>query len=395
MAKRKTAVVAAEHSITSGEITQATTPGPVIEGALAEVRAAAQGQTLEIPPELVVLDPVIAGLRSWTGTSHHEQTIPELARMIAEEGQRYPGEVRQAADGSLVLITGGRRLKAVQLLREGGMDILFKAFLVEVTEDQALRIAMAENIQREQFTAIELGRNIGMIRKRFAAQGWDSPEGTDAVADFIGISSAGVTQAERLLTLPVEIQTQIEEGRLTPSNALELIANVPSQGDRPEVLRQAQVMAEAERVEKDRQKREKAGKKGQTGTMAASEGAGEGEETPEPQKPARVTGKHIRKAAKKVLGGKAKVLAPKVGEIRDLFEGWSGPASPVVLADFADVFVAYTQGKAKDSVVEKAWDAIAAKLPRDTKAEKEARAERIEKAEAAVAKAQAKGKGKK
>jgi len=369
---------------------------------------------------------VIHGLRDWSGHSTQEVNLIGLQRSIQSEGQLEPGVVRETEEG-YVLVSGERRLRAVQAARaEGENDLLFRAIVEEMDADQAIRVALHENVHRDNFSAIEFARNVKFARSKF---GWPGKTGTNKVAEYLEVSPATVTQAERLLALPDEIQARLAAGEISTFTALEFANVKPEKVD--EVAAEAVEIAGEEAKTKAKTKKEKAlplspgllelKKKHKERVQAQKEaqGEGEGEERPltgdgeetnepspvsasatKPPPPAKVTAKHVRAAAKK-LDAQAKTLAPKLGEVIEKFESWSGPAYPKVMSKFAGGVADWAHGKMKEKVFDALWEDLADAVSRPAtgklktaKVKKPAKA-KTETKPKAKAKPKTKAKGKK
>ena len=359
-------------------------------------------QVLEVDPDLILEDPDVKALREWSGVSVQELKIPELARLIQEEGQKYPCLVRETPDGYM-MIDGERRRQAVKMLREEGDDIQLQV-LVDPTagDDNALRAALLSFTQHEDLTPIEFANAVKLLRRRFH---WASGQGTQEIAGFLGVSPATITQAERLLTLPVEVQEKVASGQLKPAAALEG-ATSPVEVQ-PAVFQKAQEIAEDEAEKKREKKAAKAKKKLEpvkvpfvSGAVkdkkklkakraereqAAAQGlpnadAGEGaepsvdHETPQdttlavadapapPTGPAKIEGKHVRAAQRQVPGALPEPKAPKVAEVIAMFEGWTDVRYPTAMVEFAYRMIDWLHGRAKDEQVQRSWEDVAGEV---------------------------------
>ena len=358
---------------------------------------------IEIDPDNVLIDPNLRALRAWNGHSRQELALPELARTIYEEGQKEPARAYESDEG-YVLYDGHRRREAVQIIREEWDGTFQLKLLVDndLTPARALRAAMLADSQHEKFTPMELGRNIAFLRKQF---NWGDKGGTAQVADFLGVSPATVTQMERLAAAPVEVQQKVESGELTPTAALDLISVTSKIDDEEMVEKQKAVVERAAEIAQRQQEKREAEQPQKKRTPVTKEQAAiakrvkeaayadramrqelshsdatpgshnghtedvdadespvtdvDQEPAPTPAKKARVEGKHIRQAAKQVLGDKGKIKAPKMSEAIELIEQWAGPAYPEVMMKFAGTFADWGRGKKSDKVLEAAWDDIA------------------------------------
>ena len=135
----------------------------------------------------------------------------ELIASIKEKGFLQPILVRKVSDG-FEIIAGERRLRAAKALNMEDIPVLIK----EVRDEDALVISIMENIQREEFNAIEEA-------KAFARLISDFKFTQDYVAQSVGKDRSTVNNILRLLKLPAEIQKSIALGELTMGHARALL----------------------------------------------------------------------------------------------------------------------------------------------------------------------------
>ena len=77
--------------------------------------------------------------------------LESMAQSIKELGQFTPIIVRKTSDDTYELVAGERRWRAIQLLQYDNID----AVVMDIDEKDSAMIALVENIQREQLSAIE------------------------------------------------------------------------------------------------------------------------------------------------------------------------------------------------------------------------------------------------
>ena len=140
--------------------------------------------------------------------------MEELANSIRERGVIQPLIVRRSADDNskYELIAGERRWQAAQ---KAG---LHEVPIVEVEADnlKSLEFAIVENVQRSDLNTIEEAMGYKKLIDEF---NYDQ----DKVSKFIGKSRAHVTNCLRLLTLPKEVISLIEEGKISQGHAKVLV----------------------------------------------------------------------------------------------------------------------------------------------------------------------------
>jgi len=137
--------------------------------------------------------------------------LKSLTDSIRKEGVIMPILVRPAGDG-YELIAGERRWRASQAV--GLLEI--PAVVRDVDDLQALELAIIENEQRDDLTAIESARAYQRLMQEFAYT-------QQQVAERIDVSRVHVSNTIRLLQLPEAIQAMIENRELSMGHARPLI----------------------------------------------------------------------------------------------------------------------------------------------------------------------------
>lgn len=291
-------------------------------------------QLLFLSPDDISL-PDITDVRPWStkmgDTEEEINAIEALASTITEEGQNTPVEIRRNGEG-FELVAGRRRHRAVALINAGkakGEEPLLLVAIVStdakpLTDPKAFRHAMLENLHRKGLSPMDYAYDIKTIREKF---GWDGSKGTKKVADFLKVSPAQITQHEKLLELPEDIQVKIHKGDLSAQDGFDLVGIAKKAG--PE--RAAAVAEEA--VQTGRAVEQAA----VSTAAAAEEAGGEGGEVDEaaPVAPSTAKKKAAKKKAKaaksKVIRQAARTVDPNKpkprtkSEIMEFFDGLEGP----------------------------------------------------------------------
>lgn len=144
-------------------------------------------------------------------TRFNELELDELSDSIRQHGVMQPVVVRQTVRG-YELIAGERRWRASQ--RAGLTEI--PALVRDLDDQQVAALALIENIQREQLTAIEQARALARMRDQFSMD-------QTALATMISSSRSNVANLLRLLNLSQGVQSMLEEGRLEMGHARSLL----------------------------------------------------------------------------------------------------------------------------------------------------------------------------
>ena len=140
-------------------------------------------------------------------TRFDESELEELADSIRQHGVMQPVILRQTAHG-YELIAGERRWRASQKI--GLQDI--PGIIRDLDDRQVAALALIENIQREQLTAIEQARALARMRDQFAID-------QNSLAVMISSSRSHVANLLRLLNLSQGVQTMLEVGDLEMGHA--------------------------------------------------------------------------------------------------------------------------------------------------------------------------------
>jgi ParB family chromosome partitioning protein len=149
-------------------------------------------------------------------TDFDREQLRELADSIKQRGVIQPLLVRPIqtvapqVEGArrYELIAGERRWRAA---REAGLTTI-PAIVREASDEEALEIALIENLQREDLNPIEEARAYDQLATQFKLT-------QEQIAEKVGRSRAAVANSTRLLGLPAEVQTWVADDRLSVGHA--------------------------------------------------------------------------------------------------------------------------------------------------------------------------------
>lgn len=148
-----------------------------------------------------------------------EADLEDLSKSIRDKGLLQPIVVRPLQNGDYEIVAGERRWRAAQ--RAGVHDV--PVLIRELSDGEALEIALIENIQRSDLNALEEARAYGLLLERFSYT-------QQQLADSIGKSRSHIANTLRLLNLPETVRAQIEDGVLTAGHARAIVAtNSPAE----------------------------------------------------------------------------------------------------------------------------------------------------------------------
>ncbi len=144
--------------------------------------------------------------------SHFDQDeMNALAESIRRDGVLMPILIRPQGDG-YELIAGERRWRASQIAKLKEIPAVVR----DVDDLQALELAIVENEQRDDLTAVESARAYRRLMDEFNYT-------QQQVAESIGVSRVQVSNLIRLLQLPNVIQMMLEERKLNMGHARPLV----------------------------------------------------------------------------------------------------------------------------------------------------------------------------
>ena len=136
-----------------------------------------------------------------------EEKIDELAASISENGVFQPIIVKQF-DDKYIIVSGERRFRACQKLKLTTIPAIVRAY----DESKVAEIALIENLQRENLTAMEEAVAYQTIMKEL---GLTQAE----LAKKIGKSRSYITNVVGLLSLPPEVANLVSEGKIPTGHA--------------------------------------------------------------------------------------------------------------------------------------------------------------------------------
>ena len=171
-----------------------------------------------------------------------QEALAALADSIRERGVLQPILLRRDPEGEgFQIVAGERRWRAAQLAQLHEVPALIR----ELADDEALEIALIENIQRSDLTPLEEAE---AFRRLVDEHGHTQ----EAVAQAVGKSRSHVANTMRLLALPDSVKQQLDAGNLSAGHARALLGAEDPAALAEEVIRRRLNVRQTERREKDR-----------------------------------------------------------------------------------------------------------------------------------------------
>jgi|SRR5688572_6144745 len=139
-----------------------------------------------------------------------EQDLADLVSSIKENGLLQPIVVRPAprSPGQYELVAGERRWRAT--MRLGWKDV--PATIREVDDRTLLVLALVENLQRAELSALEEAEGFKRLAEEFNLN-------QQEIAEVVGKDRSTIANSMRLLQLPASVRQLLAEGKLTAGHA--------------------------------------------------------------------------------------------------------------------------------------------------------------------------------
>lgn len=172
--------------------------------------------------------------------------LAELAASIREKGVIQPLVLRPDPDkeGHFQIVAGERRWRAAQQAQVHELPAVVKDF----SDDEALEVAIIENIQRADLNPIEEAAGYRQLMDRFGHT-------QEKLAEAMGKSRSHIANALRLLNLPESVIEHLRAGRLSAGHARALVTAADPAALAEQVIarglsvRQTEALARAQKVE--------------------------------------------------------------------------------------------------------------------------------------------------
>ena len=216
-----------------------------------------------------------------------QDALEELAASIQSSGLLQPVVVR-ANHGSYQLIAGERRWRAVQRLGWPKIPAVIK----DVDDRTLLTLALIENLQRDQLSAVEEAASYQRLIDEFGVSQAE-------IARLVGRDRSTIANALRLLKLPDEVRHLLHQGKLTEGHARALL----SIGDTRLILRAAAEAVEQQWSVREMEEHARGGRPAARRTRSTAPVAS----------PASVSARKVEDALRKRLGTDIRLTAKRKG----------------------------------------------------------------------------------
>ena len=137
-----------------------------------------------------------------------DTALSELAASITEHGVLQPIVVRPSPAGGYIIVAGERRWRAARLAGLTEIPALIK----DISDTQAMEIALIENLQREDLDPVEEALGYRQLMERCSYT-------QEAAAARLSKSRSAVANSLRLLNLPEKALGYLRAGKLSAGHA--------------------------------------------------------------------------------------------------------------------------------------------------------------------------------
>ena len=155
-----------------------------------------------------------------------DETLAELSASIAEHGLLQPIAVRPKPSGGYLIVAGERRWRASRMAGLTEVPVIVK----DATDEQAMELALVENLQREDLDPVEEAAGIRELMTRCDLT-------QEQAARKLGKSRSALANSLRLLSLPETVLELLKSGFITIGHA-KVVLGLPT----PELQEEAAQM---------------------------------------------------------------------------------------------------------------------------------------------------------
>jgi len=190
-----------------------------------------------------------------------DAAIGELARSISAKGVLQPLLVRAHPErkGEYEIIAGERRWRAAQKAQLHEVPVIIR----ELTDSEALEIALVENLQREDLSPLDEAIGYRRLMEEFSHT-------QEKLASALGKSRSHVANMMRLLELPEKVRAMLDRGDLSAGHARALLKAADPVALAQAVIKKGLNVRQTERLVRDEKNAGGKGK-GKAGDRAAKD----------------------------------------------------------------------------------------------------------------------------
>ena len=140
------------------------------------------------------------------------EALNELSESIAQHGVLQPLVVRPIFGGGYEIVAGERRFRAARMAGLNEVPVVVR----ELTDSEAMELALVENLQREDLSDLELAMGYDSLMKEYSMT-------QEQIAGIVNKSRSAVANTLRLLKLPESIKIMLKNSDITSGHARALL----------------------------------------------------------------------------------------------------------------------------------------------------------------------------
>jgi ParB family chromosome partitioning protein len=189
--------------------------------------------------EKISLKKIRAGV--YQPRQHFEETeLQDLADSIKEHGVIQPIILRKTDDDFYEIIAGERRFRASKIANLTEIPAIVRKF----SDNDALEIAIIENVQRSDLSPTEEARGYQRLMKEFTYT-------QEIVAKKVGKSRAHIANLLRLLTLPEKVREYLDSKQISMGHARAIINSINPEELAKRIIAKGLNVRDAEEIVRD------------------------------------------------------------------------------------------------------------------------------------------------
>lgn len=167
------------------------------------------------------------------------EDLEDLSNSIRQKGLLQPIVVRPVKDtgDDYEIVAGERRWRAAQQAALHDVPILIR----ELTDAEALEIAIVENVQRSDLNPIEEAEGYSKLLDQFNYS-------QKQLAKMVGKSRSHIANTLRLTKLPEKVRGYLVDGQLTAGHARTLVSSDQPEALAEQIIRAGMTVRDAERI---------------------------------------------------------------------------------------------------------------------------------------------------
>lgn len=170
-------------------------------------------------------------------TNFNLENLEELQSSIADNGVLQPILIKPMDDGKYQIVAGERRWRASKMLGLAHIPAIVK----DIDEVKTLELALIENVQREDLSALEEAES---YKKLMSQYGYTQ----EALAVVVSKSRSHIGNLLRLLNLPGKIKDHLKDGSISLGHA-KLLMNAPNSEEIVDLIIESELnVRDAERL---------------------------------------------------------------------------------------------------------------------------------------------------